>query len=372
MTFVLSGTTITQSGTDTDLSGLSSIAGVTTETVGGQTWYYMGDTKLSITGTLDHDPETEVLIFGDSAPASTVNIVSGGVYNLGQPITLNGFTRYSEKLAVFVGNSSGSNTFNSTQGSLNVDSGGTWNWNGGVISAIKAVGSESAGAVVVIRNGIIDFRGQTTTATNVQFRAQFSTLDIINLKIFGGKSTWFDTPVTNFLGYEPIQMVEPLVGGGAPSDAFFEVRNYAGEGNVQDVTFLNNTTKTTRLINPKKGTDIFGQGHSQQTTATRDGNLEIVSEFEYTLTDADGNPATDVKLFLEDVDSGQRLDRINDYVTDRDLIATSDAVTGIVTGSKLIATQISDNDPTRPIERRTKSQDITDIDDFKFLGKHCL
>lgn len=35
MTFALAGTTITQSGTDTDLSGLSGIAGVTLITNGG-------------------------------------------------------------------------------------------------------------------------------------------------------------------------------------------------------------------------------------------------------------------------------------------------------------------------------------------------
>ena len=73
-----------------------------------------------------------------------------------------------------------------------------------------------------------------------------------------------------------------------------------------------------------------------------------------------------VKLYLEDVDSGQRLNRINNYTDDRDLIVES--VAGVISGSKLIATQISNNDPTRPMERRTKSQDITDTDDFKFLG----
>ena len=63
------------------------------------------------------------------------------------------------------------------------------------------------------------------------------------------------------------------------------------EVTFKDVTFLNNNSKTTRLINPVKGSDIFAQGHGAGTGANRDGNLEIVSEFEYTLTDANGNAA---------------------------------------------------------------------------------
>ena len=128
----------------------------------------------------------------------------------------------------------GGNEFQATNGALNVLSGGTFNWQGGVIDSKMAVGSENAGSVFTIRSGILNFkRAMANPANNVQFRAVFNTLDIIGFKIFGGKATWSDTPVTNFLGYEPIQMIEPLVGGGTPNTGFFEVRDYAGRGNVQ-------------------------------------------------------------------------------------------------------------------------------------------
>ena len=41
MAFTLAGTTITQTGTDTDLSGLSAIAGVTTSTQGDLNYLYI-------------------------------------------------------------------------------------------------------------------------------------------------------------------------------------------------------------------------------------------------------------------------------------------------------------------------------------------
>ncbi len=52
MSFSLSGSVITQSGTDTSLSGLSAIAGVTTSTEGKVTRYNIGVLTLSVTGTL--------------------------------------------------------------------------------------------------------------------------------------------------------------------------------------------------------------------------------------------------------------------------------------------------------------------------------
>ena len=48
MSFLLSGTTITQSGTDTNLSGLSGIAGVTVE----DGTYTLDALRLEITGSV--------------------------------------------------------------------------------------------------------------------------------------------------------------------------------------------------------------------------------------------------------------------------------------------------------------------------------
>lgn len=63
MSFSESGGIITQSGRDTDLSGLTGVTGVTTKTENGITIYEVADThRIKVEGTLFHDPDIEVLI----------------------------------------------------------------------------------------------------------------------------------------------------------------------------------------------------------------------------------------------------------------------------------------------------------------------
>lgn len=81
MAFSLSGTTITQSGTDTDLSGLSGIAGVTTTPLTGDasvTWYNLGDLRLDVSGDLTIDSWAEKFMGGSTAISIMINVVSGG------------------------------------------------------------------------------------------------------------------------------------------------------------------------------------------------------------------------------------------------------------------------------------------------------
>lgn len=77
MAFSLSGNIITQTGTDTDLSGLSSITGVVVETKGANDTYYsekkyynIGEYELHISGTLTQDANKETIIL---SPSGTTN-----------------------------------------------------------------------------------------------------------------------------------------------------------------------------------------------------------------------------------------------------------------------------------------------------------
>lgn len=92
MAFTLSGTTITQTGTDTNLSGLSSISGVTTQTwtVGTYTYtiYRAVGLDLVINGTLTINPEVEMGIFRKG-------LSSSGTLNFGKYNTDNGANKPS-------------------------------------------------------------------------------------------------------------------------------------------------------------------------------------------------------------------------------------------------------------------------------------
>lgn len=64
---------ITQTGRDLDLSGLSVNGGVTITTDAGITYYDFGNNRLSVEGTLFHDPEKEVAIFHHISTSSTTS-----------------------------------------------------------------------------------------------------------------------------------------------------------------------------------------------------------------------------------------------------------------------------------------------------------
>lgn len=96
-TFSLSGTTITQSGTDTDLSGLQSIANVTVTVIGGLTIYDLSNVALRIDGELSINAKTEKII----NPTQTRNKIYGeGKIIINDFQELNGVRVYSYNLAI--------------------------------------------------------------------------------------------------------------------------------------------------------------------------------------------------------------------------------------------------------------------------------
>ena len=102
MAFNLAGTTITQSGTDTNLSGLSAITGVTTKLMGGATLYDLNNLTLVVTGTLSYSAITEKLAFGLAATFLVITTDAGG------DITVNGtkvygtHTEYTKEIGIYI------------------------------------------------------------------------------------------------------------------------------------------------------------------------------------------------------------------------------------------------------------------------------
>ena len=81
MAFSLSGSTITQSGTDTDLSGLASISGVSVQTtssgVHSYSVYDLNSLTLVINGTLTINPEENMLLVSATSGRPYVDVNSG-------------------------------------------------------------------------------------------------------------------------------------------------------------------------------------------------------------------------------------------------------------------------------------------------------
>jgi hypothetical protein len=78
MTFTVSGSTITQSGTDTSFAGLNGLSGVTRLATGDGFLYYMPTISLVVTGSLTiADPSKDTIICNKLSISSTGNYWSG-------------------------------------------------------------------------------------------------------------------------------------------------------------------------------------------------------------------------------------------------------------------------------------------------------
>jgi len=187
MSFSLSDTTITQTGTLTDVSGLSSISGVTTTTIAGKTYYILEDLQLIVEGTLSLNPENEQIIFTTASLGSDVTnnvfvVQNNGVFNYGVSTIQNGKTVYTDGVGlVFNYNGSGSNDHYDTRnsGGLVVINGGTFNAYGGTIKTDmpigfgKALTTNSTGDVsgTIEKLKVID----THPTKTIQFRLDLDT-----------------------------------------------------------------------------------------------------------------------------------------------------------------------------------------------------
>lgn len=140
MAFTLAGSLITQSGTDANLSGLTSVAGVTTKVIGAgayiKTYYYLPNSVNLTYNNLSINPRSECLVFGTGVvllyPSS-----SASVLNIGATITQNGASYSTQQEAIVFQDSSGYAS-DSTSGLRVLQ--GQLNWHGGLIRCQSAQG----------------------------------------------------------------------------------------------------------------------------------------------------------------------------------------------------------------------------------------
>jgi hypothetical protein len=168
---------ITQTGTDTDLSGLNGVTGVTTTIRGNHTTYTIASTHfLEVKGTLSIDPAYETLQLMKQA----INAGSGhpltvtGTLNLGVKTTANGKDKYSVGVGIDLPNE---NLTGQMYRFFGISFGGssTFLWNGGIIRTTATLRTAN-GATVTVNSGIFynpAVQGLSNTNTS-QFRIESS------------------------------------------------------------------------------------------------------------------------------------------------------------------------------------------------------
>jgi hypothetical protein len=172
MSFSEASNKITQTGTDTDLSGLNGVTGVTTTVRGNHTTYTIASTHfLEVQGTLSIDPAYETLQLMKQA----INAGSGhpltvtGTLNLGVKTTANGKDKYSVGVGIDLPNENTSGQMYNFFG-ISFSGSSTFLWNGGIIRTTATLRTAN-GATVTVNSGIF-YNLAKESANTSQFRIE--------------------------------------------------------------------------------------------------------------------------------------------------------------------------------------------------------
>ena len=313
MSFSESSNKITQTGTDSDLSGLNGVTGVTTTIRGNHTTYTIADTHfLEVQGTLNIDPAYETL----QVMKQAINAGSGhpltitGTLNLGVKTTANGKVKYSVGVGIDLPNE---NLTGQMYRFFGISFGGnsTFLWNGGIIRTTATLRTAN-GATITVNNGIfynLAKQGSSNTNTS-QFRIESSNstsdakVNIYDLTFDGEtlesriftKSGWnvgiFKFKKGGFQSYN--SPFPPLT---------FE--NFDTSPNLHDFDIINVTRSQA------DGETITIKGFSDRLRVALDTGrnnfmyLKCVRPISLVIEDLNGNPLT-YSYFAKDFDSGNR------------------------------------------------------------------
>lgn len=340
MAFALSGSIITQTGTDGNLAGLAGIAGVSRVITGGVSHYFMGTLMLRVAGTLTHNPDTECLVFGDTANQALI-VQSGGVYNYGVEALSGGVPAYSKNTGIRFtsGQPLWYEGFNgSGRCPLVVQANGRLNWRGGIMS-FQAAGWFFAGAsTILIRQGFAyvnapsaaSGRGALCTITSqnmdidglrVTGRAELNVRNSLGSSVVKGVVTEhgpfgfsFDTDVA-IPAFVTLDDLDVVGRGATVSDYFYSSSGSAtGDADVFKIRIRN-------AARGSEGTYRGGNGGLRERCI-----WEQVQSVRFALSRATGGAVSGAVVHVRDTNNGQRRNGFGfDYVSDRVYLAASSA-----------------------------------------------
>jgi hypothetical protein len=296
MSFSLSGSTITQSGTDANLSGLTGLSGVSVSTQAGYDVYNIGDRQLNVNGSLTIDPELESLIVGYDG--TTELMVVTGTLTIGKEITKNGFTRYSEGMAIFFESAidgyvdrvtfSGSANFHWYGGTISMGYGKFGFYNDSVTVRIYSLNAKLIYRFVSAQNQV---RQETDDFISTAF------------SLIGGAMTILGTG-QQLNGYQPTQCEGGLGFSSSTPNVDINFLGYSGggRGNEVDVKLYGGCRPI--LINSATGTELTVGPHVSGHTFSF-GIIRVYQRASF-IASASGNPVQDVKIYMKDYDNGVR------------------------------------------------------------------
>jgi hypothetical protein len=292
MAFALSGSTITQTGTDTSLAGLSAIAGVTTQIVGSKTVYRLNPFQLAINGILTYDAKLEAIEMTGCTTSPVVRLNSGA--NLTINSLINTKPTYEEALVIRP-------ALNSVQTELQVNTGATFNLNGGKIVVSGLGGNDyqsiffNKGATINITNGWLK-SSKNQTRWGEQGSGNMLAMNINGLIAEKIYTTIFGV-FGSFNGLAPLNSVTQTVSYGAFPNS--TIRDYAP---LDSGSFLDNYDIVNLFVVNSLGSGLIyksGQGPGKWITLRKEFTLKTV-----TASLAAINGAV---LYIKDTNNGGRV-----------------------------------------------------------------
>ena len=307
MPFSLSGGVITQSGIDTDLSGLAGIAGVSVSDSASIVRYSFADMVLNIDGELSIVNEESLRISGGEGNSIVIN--SGGHLRLASETIL---TRDGNPLPVRNGMASiellkntATRPFRNENRGMRVRSGGSFTMVGSVIISNQSIYFED-GSNNIIEDGIFYFSSDINYQNFIIDSAGTSIDGITLIDTDGSKlGIGIQRDLLRLNGFTPIGV--SLVGHvGTGTELLTNLTDYvAGSATRADINLWNrNDDPIFRINGSNIGNSLNVTGTGQQSSAR--GYVEHEIRFYPRLRDLSGAAIEGARYYMVDSDNGNR------------------------------------------------------------------
>ena len=332
MTFSLSGTTITQSGTDSDLSGLSGLAGVDySELTGGEYIFRQAllpaNHKLVITGDLTLDANTDSLVIPHTAGSFLcLDIAASGSLTITDQKSDGAYTLNYQKKALHILNQT-DNHWNPANG---VTISGDLVMKGGAIISSSHINFLAGSSLTVEGESLIAVGDAASGSANL-FRFSNSQADVsIDGLILQGGSNAFETArIAQLNNYAPQFAKEGIMSYGTVT-----LYGYNPQNCERDFAFIASGSFYTVYGMADKSPSA--SVHFDHASASGGGWVKIRKYLNLTLLDEKGAPVANAVSFLKDTDHGQRYNKLEDLTADVTYLESSDA-NGLINHDLLLA-----------------------------------
>ena len=349
MSFSVSGTVITQTGTDTDLSGLDGLTGVTTTTILGAGDFYgsviyvlASNVRLVIQGTLTHTAGKELLVSGKSSSSERFIEISG-VYNYGVSQTYESKTVYPHALGMIINwTLTGSQRqFSDSLGAIFVTQSGTFNWRGADIKSARSI--FSTGNILISEASFIPFSTDPSGTKNFSPRIGLKegVAVISDFSIYGTNGNLFGITIGDLttLSLSSIKVdgtnfdaatIAPEPG----NDRSNYDSNFIYVTNIPDLSVGNAVvTKTwqkrlTKFVNYGGGVGLLNSvGEKTSSSGNARGAVYCVKQVNTNIVDMSGTPVALAKIYIpEESDGNEPSNNITSSYGAEDITALENAV----------------------------------------------